>query len=70
MAALQSSGVTSGELFLSEEALTQEEMTQWEMRRRGWAGSLWGIEPAMGPPVQNLRSKETGFIRELLPTVL
>lgn len=61
--------MNGGELFLSEEALTQEEMTQREMRR-GWAGSHWRTETAMGLAVQNLRSEETDFIKELLLTVL
>lgn len=70
MAAPHSVGVNGGEMFLSEEALIQAETTLLEMRRHGWLGSRWGIETMMVLTVQNLRSKETGFIRELLPMVL
>lgn len=70
VAAPHSIGVNGGEMFLFEEALTQAEMTLLEMRRLGWLGSHWGIETMMVLTVQNLRSEETGFIREQLPMVL
>lgn len=56
-----------GSFFLgggSEETLTQEEITQF--MRHGCFGSHWGTETVMGQVVQDLRSEEIGFIRELL----
>lgn len=51
---------------MSEEALTLEEMTQ--VMRHGWVGSHWGTETVVGQAVQNLRSEEISFTRELLLT--
>lgn len=70
MAAPRSVGKNGGEMFLSEEALTQAETTQLEMRRRGWLVRRWGIETMILLTVQNLRSEEASFIKELLPMVL
>lgn len=36
--------------------------------RHGCVGSHWGTETVMGQVVQDLRSEEIGFIRELLLT--
>lgn len=65
-AALQSTGMNGGELALSEEALTQEEMMQ--SMRHGSVGSHWGTKTVMDQAVQDLRSEEIDFIRELLLT--
>lgn len=58
--------MNGGELFLSEEALTLEEMTQF--MRQGWVGSHWGTETVVGQAVQSLKSEEIGFTREQLLT--
>lgn len=55
--------MNGGELFLSEEAVTQE-MTQCKMRH-GWVGSHWDTGTVLGQVMQNLSSEETGFIGEL-----